>query len=340
VAETPGQLHEVLAKGMRIYRRDPHAVPPHFPSLRRALAQDEALLAVQIDALPKEPMERGVGLEVPVASAVVRRVGEEAFLTLLRVVNDEASLERLLATLSEELAPLGVRSLVGPCEASPYLGAGTLTSHWREPPFMTPYNPPYLPELLLPQAEGAKATLYVLPAEREASTEGPATVAPLELPLARELLPALQAACESLPLPPPDEREARFIEALLAPYPVAGAVARLKGEVLGLALWCPDLSQALRRSSGARGLLGRLTFAFFKGRPARQGRLFFLGVVPDARGQGIGRQLLGYALQNARAQGWQALTVGPVADGTPGARWLQRQQAEALRRYTLFRFAL
>ncbi len=342
MAKTPRQLREVLASGVRIDQRDPHAALPHFPSLRRALSQDEALLALQLDALPRAPMDRGVGLEVPVASAVVRRAGDEACLTFLKVVNDAVSLERLLSTLSEELAPLGVHALLGPCEASPYLGAGALVSHWRRPPLLTPYNPPYLPELFAAQGEReASSTLYALSAEGDAPTRGPAALAPLEMSsLAYELLPTLQAACEGLPLPPPDEREAHFIAALLAPYPVAGAVARLNGEAVGLALWCPDLAHALKRSNGARGVLGRLAFALLKDRPVERGRLFCLGVVPDVRGQGIGRQLLAHALARARAQGWRTLSVGPVADGTPGARWLRRRQAEAIRHYALFRFAV
>lgn len=327
--------------GRQIYLRDRYAIPDHLPALRRAGIHRATLLALRLDALPKDPQQRGVGLEVPVAATLVRRVGGEAWLTLLRVVNDAATLKRLLDMLIEALTPLGVRALLGPCEASPYLGAGALVSHWQHPPLLTPYNPPYLPELLGAYlAPVASSTLYRLPAERTVPPRGPADVRPLAPgPFDPQLMPALQAAWQDPLLPPPDAGEARLIAGLLSPYPVETAVAYQDGNVVGAALLMPDLAPALRCAGGAGGILGRLVFHSLKRRPAALARLVFLGVVPAARGQGIGNQLLAYALKRCREQGIKALTIGPIPDQADTARWLQRLGAEQHRHYTLFRLA-
>ena len=66
------------------------------------------------------------------------------------------------------------------------------------------------------------------------------------------------------------------------------------------------------------------------------GRLLFGGVLPKWRGQGIGHQLWRQALLTAQTQHWQTLTVGPVAEGTPGVAFLEKRGAQAQQIYTLY----
>jgi ribosomal protein S18 acetylase RimI-like enzyme len=71
-------------------------------------------------------------------------------------------------------------------------------------------------------------------------------------------------------------------------------------------------------------------------RRAAGGRLLFAAVLPQFRGQGVGRQLLRQALADARQQGWQQLTVGPLPTTAPGSAFLESFGAEARQTYLLY----
>lgn len=78
-----------------------------------------------------------------------RRREGTAYLALLHCVNDPESLDRLLGRLAEALSARGCRRVIGPIGLSPHLGSGLLQDCWGQlPPLHTPYNPPYVPEVV------------------------------------------------------------------------------------------------------------------------------------------------------------------------------------------------
>lgn len=341
------------------YKRDPYWVPPAYRELQQVLRGRHPHLArlspryLHLEALPR-PHGPGLsgsyaaagGWARPVAATALlhdprRRDGAHT-LSLLRCANDEETLKRLLEAAAEES---GARAVVGPTHLSPYLGAGVLASHWSElPPLHTPYNPPYLPELLDAMMEVAGiARLYQITVsaggERETRT-GPATLQPLQPErLADELLPLLVAACAPWSaFPAPDSAEASFLLRWLGRWPLSGIVAVVQEEPAGFVLLQPDLAPRLQRAGGGRNLLWRLWLQRTALGPAAQGRLLFGAVLPHWRGEGIGSQLLASTLAHARQQGWQQITVGPLPEGTAAGDFLRRREALPRQDYRFYRW--
>jgi GNAT superfamily N-acetyltransferase len=355
----------------RIYAADPHWAPPHAPTLSRMVepARNPHLgrlspMPLYVDALPRRHSGQvrttaGTGMvgmtpvlfEVPVAAVMAlqdpRRQDGAAYLGLLHCANDAGSLERLLGFLAEELAPLGVRRLIGPTGLSPHVGSGVLQDDFhRDPPLHTPYNPPYLPELM--QAifrPAARSQLYSLdvPAAGPSHAGGPAEIVPLDVRrLAADLLPLMQAACPTWAgFVPPDGPEAVFLLRWLGQWPLQGWLAQVAGEPAGFILLQADLAAQVRRAQGGRNPLWRLWMAWRASRPVHAGRLLLGAVMPQWQGQGIGGQLWQHTLSVARQCGWRRLTAGPLPSSAgPALRFLQKRGARAGANYLLYGFDL
>lgn len=344
----------------RIEATDPFWAPPAYPAFRRALepARNPHLarldpVFVSLEALPKrrsenlrtQPVSAGVSLEQPVAAAIAlvdpRRADRTAYLAWLKVANDSESLARLLEALREPLLARGVTRLLGPTGLSPQLGSGLLQDHWADiPPLHTPYNPPYLPEIAAsPMRARSSARLFRLDVPLPPpDPAGPAELLPFEpRRLAADLLPLLVAACPPwLDFAPPDEPEAQFILAWLGSWPLSGWLARIDGQPAGFILLQPDLAPRLLRAGGGRRPWWRLWLAWAQHRPVPAGRLLFGGVLPDRRGQGLGRQLLHQALTVAHHHGWRSLTIGPLPTTAPAAGFLAHHQAQPRQTYVVY----
>jgi GNAT superfamily N-acetyltransferase len=343
----------------RIDAADPFWAPPAYTAFRRALepARHPHLarlnpLFVSVEALPRrrsqqvraQPVSAGVSFEQPVAAAIAlvdsRRHDQTAYLAWLKVANDPECLERLLDALREPLLARGITRLLGPTGLSPQLGSGLLQDHWADlPPLHTPYNPPYLPEVaasaLRVRSSARLFQLDVPPLPPNSS--GMAELLPFAPQrLAGDLLPLLINACPPwLDLAPPDELEAHFILDWLSYWSLSGWLAQVDGQPAGFVLLQPDLAPRLLRAHGGRRPWWRLWLAWAKQRPVPAGRLLFGGVLPERRGQGLGRQLLHQALAVAHQHGWRSLTVGPIPTTAPAVGFLEYHQAQPRQTYVL-----
>jgi GNAT superfamily N-acetyltransferase len=344
VAETRWQRREMLGQWWRIYRRDTRWAPPFHPALRHTLTRDDYALtttrALTAEAMPKRDVANGWGMEAPVAAAAVRTLPgetETAYLTMLHLANDRASLRALLEAISKELRPQGYRTLKGPAALSPYLARGVLASHWnRTPPLHTPYNPPYVLELCysLMQPEEALALYHIEVTDLSANdVQYGSSFEPSRLTTDR--LPLLQAATETSPLPPISAKEAKLLLSQLAPFSLHGSAAEAGGQSIGFALLQADESETLRRANGGRGLWGKLAFQLPR-KPATHGRLLLGGVLPQYRRQGWGTRLLQRSLSEAKRLGWESLSVGPVPTSSAAAHMLEACGASAEQRYQTF----
>ena len=346
----------------RLGHSDPRWVPPYYPALHQGLdptrnpylAQRSSFLQ-HIEALPRRSTGRdhaggagfaGALMEESVAATVVlfdkRRRDRTAYLGLLQCVNDSETLERLLDGLMENWGALGCQRIIGPTGLSPHSANGVLQNFFHvTPPFHTPYNPPYLPELMESvMSPLARSRLYVIqaPTERLDPPGGAAQIIPFApARLGGDLLPLLSSACAaSGDFPPPAPDEANFLVRWWQVWPLIGWLATVNEQPVGFVLLQPDVSASVRRANGGRNLLWRFWLEWRSQRAARAGRLLFGTVLSPWRGQGIGHQLWQQALWTAQQQGWQALTIGPVAEKTVGIASLEKWGAKAQQQYILY----
>jgi GNAT superfamily N-acetyltransferase len=359
-AESWWERRDFVRGWRRLHAGDRRWVPPFFPKFMAALTpgrfahidrQQPGL--VWIEALQGKPNTDGswnstrynsIFMEEAVAVAMLmadpRRRDGTASLALLNVANDVESLERLIGVLQERAFAHGRSRLVGPVGFSPHLGYGVLLDHFNQtPPLYTPYNPPYLPEILDSVLERvASAQLYHTPVHaRVQRIAGPASLRPMTAEDDASVLPNLLASLDADgEFPRPDAVEAAFLLAWWEIAPRLGWIAEIAGEAVGFVLLQPDLAAALRRAKGARPWHWRLWWQWRRTRPALNGRIVAGGVLPAFRRQGIGTQLWASALNSAYLSGWRNLSIGPVADNSAGAAFLLAHNAEPLQHYALY----
>lgn len=368
VAHTGWERWEFINSWRRLYGSDTRWTPPYYPALRRALnAETNSHLArmkhglVYVDAIRRgqrrgleqladPPTPMALALEVSLAAAAVmidpRRRDRSAYLALAHVVNDQETFGVFLDGVSDLMREYGCNRLLGFTGLSPHLGSGVLQDQWSQfPPLHTPYNPPYLPDLLANEMKTVETSrLYHLPVSQSTNKQitdirhAPAQLTPLDPQrLAGDLLPLLAAACENrLGFAPPDAEEAAFLLRWARVGPLHGWLALVDGTPAGFVLLQADLAARLRRADGGRSVLRRFWWLVANRLPAANGRILFGGVLPAYRRRGIGRQLLQQAL--AGAQGWQTVTVGPLWEGATAVSLLSQFDAQPLQTYALYEY--
>jgi GNAT superfamily N-acetyltransferase len=266
---------------------------------------------------------------------------DTAYLALLRCANDEETLERLLGTAMTWAGEQGCTRLVGPTGLLPAWQSGALLDYFHlTAPLHTPYNPPYLPDVLAGVMEPWHTTaLYrcVVPAPTP-TPAGSATLTMLDLArLMTDCLGLLNEALNSDDIwPQLDAPAAALFVQMLAPYPTVGWIATIDDQPIGLALVQPDLAEVMRRAGGGRPWLGRAYAAWAKRRATRHGRLLLGAVAPAWRGRGIGGQLWRQVCAHAAAAGWETISAGPLDADSPGAAFLTTQGATPAQRYTTY----
>lgn len=364
VAESSWDRRAFIRNWWRIYAGDRRWAPPHFPSLHRTLVRGKSeFLArqrpelIHLDALPDTRRVQGDGLprgagpmwETTVGAAALllnpRRRDRTAYLGLLRCVNDVESLERFVGMALEQAARAGYWRLVGPTGLSPHLQSGVLLDHFHiTPPLHTPYNPPYVPEVMQGALSPHQASrLYQVsteaaPPDLDRCVDAKTEIVRLdENDWLRILTPLFtQVFDDAGEFPPPDAEEAAFLLDWVSVWPLAVWAAIQDGEPAGFVMLQPDLAAPVSRARGGRNLLWRSWLAWRSRRPATAGRLLFGGVTPDRRGLGIGSRLWQHALSEARTAGWHSLTIGPLPSSHPAVPFLEARGAEARQSYMLY----
>ena len=342
-------------------RQDKRWTPPHSAALQPLLHPQRtphlarmAPLFLYMDGLARRSssLAGGAGFESTLATALLltHAHGSERIthLSHLGSVNDQDSLETFFYFLSEKLWEKGSHKAVGPCIVSPHLQCGVLVDSFNlAPPLHTPYNAPYLPELLqgvMHPLEERRLYHIDIDISKEGADEsvlaaanGPAQLSPLDpMRLARSLLPLFQTACTiSEHFPAPDRREAEFIISQLLLTPTLAWIARIQRNPVGFVMVQPDLGFALRRANGGRHWSWRRWLNWRSGRPVTTGRLLYLGVLPAWRRQGIGTQLLTHAVNQAAHRGWRTVTAGPLPKDNAGIMLLRSMGGTAAQTYQI-----
>jgi len=361
-AESWWEKRTFVHKWWQLQRQDRRWVPPIYPTLRRALHKPVGHLArctlvpIYLEALPQRTTSSGLAgayWEEPVAAAVLcldpRQAEGIAYLALLSCSNDEEALDRLLSAAHEEAGHYGYHTLSGPTGLSPWLSSGVLENYFHvTPPLHTPYNPPYLPELMANSlAPWQESTLFHMPLSP--ATPAPAwtarSVSPRNVtirPLVQQadwvaLLPLWQVACAAMgDYPAPDVLEVTFLQSWLGQWPCYGWVAEADGAAVGFVLLQADLAPAVRRAKGGRHPWWRLWLQSCSRYRSAAGRLLYGGVLPNWQGRGIGTRLWQHVLQTAQEQSWQAITIGPLLPTAPGGAFLLARGAIGQQRYLTY----
>lgn len=348
-----------------IYAGDPRWVPPDYAAMKwltlrsaSPLWRDERAQPLYLEALPRrstasnsalgQPLLAGAVFEEAVAATVLHyapeHAGGTAYLGLLRCVNDEEVLERLLFTAFEAASTRGCMRIVGPVGVTPAWESGALANHFHViPPLHTPYNPPYLPDLLAAvMTPMLETTMFDLPVRaNEGLTPGPAQLEPLHLAqLDGTFGPLVTAAL--LPHADVHDMAPGAIEILcrwLGAWPATGWLARVDGEAVGFVLAQPDHAALMRSARGGRRLPLRLYRLWGRRRPVTRGRILLGAVTPAWQRRGIGEQLLRHLLHNARDAGWESVACGPFALDSAAARMMERFGAQPAQRYQLYEWS-
>jgi GNAT superfamily N-acetyltransferase len=290
--------------------------------------------------------------EEPVAAAILRLNPEQpavAELAILRVVNNEEALERLLHFAWEQVVYAGCERIVGPTGILPGWQDGLLLNAFdRTPPLHTPYNPPYAPDLMAGVMEPcAETALWELPVPADDPANLPplpaeVSIEPISLAtLAAEHASLWQALWPGFPgLQIPSRDDLSGLAQELERWPTTVWLARAGEEAAGFVALQPDGAELLRTTGGGRSLLSRLWLYGRRQRVrSRTGRVVAGGVSPNWRGRGIGSQLWLRALAWARRQGWATLTTGPApGDVGQGAALPSVWQARPLRHYQTYQW--
>jgi GNAT superfamily N-acetyltransferase len=346
-----------LNYGQQIYAGDRRWTPPDARSIRAALNPNKNTHLARLnpthfyfDGLrrPKErPLTATPSLatfETPLVTSLLlqdpRRHDRTAYLAHLHCANSKESFLVFQDNIVEALANQGFRRFIGPTGISPHLSSGALISQWQlSPPHLTPYNPPYLPEVLARRMQPiAESSLFHfdVTAKPKTVSASPAELRPLDpTQLSSDLLPLLTAICQNpVGFPLPDEVEVEFWRRWLGPQ-LHGWVAWMDGQPVGLVLLLPDLAERLRRFRGGRGLWW-LGLTAVQNRPVHSGRIPLGGVLPSWQNQGIGQQLWQQAVCTAQDAGWQKVTIGPVWAGGTAVSFLQNRNAIPQQTYLLY----
>jgi ribosomal protein S18 acetylase RimI-like enzyme len=345
----------------KIYASDPRWIPPDYVAWRRLLTNRDVAYwqrvgaqSLYLEALPArrqqphtsatQPSLAGAVFEEPVAAAVLLyepTYDGTAYLSMLHCVNDEETLDRLLGAAIEQSMEAGCTRLIGPTGVIPAWCSGVLTNFFHVfPPNHTPYNPPYLPDLLAAAMTVChQSVLLRLPVRSSGSpTTGPATIQPLDpATLDKALLSLLDAALTPHAVAPKLAADAAsLLIRWVTVHPTVGWVACVDETPVGFVVVQPDLAPVMRRFGGGRPLAMRWVAALAQRRPTQRGRLLFGAVAPEIRRRGIGRQLLSQALVYAASVGWCELSCGPFANPSPAVTCLQAAGASIEQCYVLF----
>lgn len=370
IAENSWGLSAFLSSWRRIYNEDPHLAPPYHPNIRQSLDSRKnahlarlSTLIVHSTALPRrsnsDPHQveinvEGITFEKPVAAGILlkdpRRNDRSAHLVEFRCVNDKESLERFLEYLGVQMLSIDCNQLICPVGLSPYIRTGSLESHWnRTPPLYTPYNPPYLPEMLESTMDpicSFRLYLFDLPEELPPAAEKPAILTPLnpgdlsnEVPkLILALGPEISQIYQPSNFPPPDDLEIDFLMQWVKKWPTFGWLAKINDQPVGCVVLQPDMAPRLKQAKGGKSPLWRVWLEMKKHDAASQGRVVFGGVHPAWQGHGIGRQLISKTLITAKDQGWRQVSVGPLSQQY--SEVLVHLGARPLQTYSLYKWKL
>lgn len=342
-----------------LYRDDPRWVPPLRRDERARLAPTNPFFA---HAEARLFLARRGGSVVGRVAGIINRLhlarwGDGAgFFGFFETVRDPAVAEALLGEVAAWLRSRGLRVLRGPLNPSTHDECGLLVDGFDRPPcLMMPYNPPYYPALLeglgLRPIRDLMSYAVEVPSALRARVEHAARAAegrgirvrpldPRRLSAETELIRNLYNAAwgENWGVVPMTLEEAASLASRLRPVlvPELALIAESAGRPVGFLLCLPDINPALRLLRGRLTPWGLARF-LWRRRTLEGLRLMALGVIPEARRQGIDALLYRETVAAMQRGGYRWVEAGWILEeNAVTRRAVERWGGKVVKRYRLY----
>jgi len=352
-----------LRAGTGHYRGEPNHVPPLVSDLLRRTdpARNPFFRHAEVEHLVVVRDGRDLGR----AAAVRNRLSEKArgdragWFGWFECEEDPEAARVLLDAVRRSLAARGCDSMLGPASYSTNDECGLLVEGFEGPPFlMMPWNPPWYEGLLLGAGlapaedllawHGVSAELTGLDRvarvvdrsrERHGWTLRPVRMGDFEADLERIREVYNRAWERNWGFVPMTGEEFRFaaedMRRIVRPEMIL--LAEREGATLGFSLALPDFNQVLRRLGGSLLPLGWIK-ALWYARRIDEVRVLALGVVPEARSQGIEAGLYLETIRRSAALGFKGGECSWTLErNTAINRLLESLGARPYRRYRIFK---
>jgi GNAT superfamily N-acetyltransferase len=332
----------------RIYRGDPHWVPPLLVEQRQLLTgQHPFFEKAEIRLFLAREGNEVVGRIAAILDRHFLELHQDpvGFFGFFECLGDAGNAAGLLAAAQEFLRGKGMRAIRGPVNPSMHHPCGLLVEGFDSPPtFLMPYNPPRYQALL--EAAGCQkvkdllaytlriwteAPRKVLRSAEEARRKG-IVVRPVDVKRLEEEAQIIReiyntAWQRNWGFTPMTQAEAQWMAKHLKPLilPSLSLIAEAEGSPVGFLMLLPDYNQALRHLNGRLGLLGLLKFLWYR-RRIRDVRLLLLGVRPEYRAKGVDSLLHLTAFQALKKQGFIQAEISWVLEDN----WIVMRMAEQL----------
>jgi hypothetical protein len=306
-----GQLRTFIRLPWKIYRDDPHWVPPLIRQLKETFdsRKNPFYDHANVRLFLAQRGDRTVGRVAAVTNHAHNQFHEErtGFFGFFECVNDEVVAQKLLDAARDWLREQGLDTLRGPANFSSNDEWGMLIQGFDSSPvLMMPYNPPYYPELMEPFGLAKAKDLYAYRISKEGGIperlrrmaakieqkEG-LTIRPIDMKdFANELNRIKEvynnAWSKNWGFVPMTDAEFDHLAKQLKPLiiPELVLMAEVNGQPAGFSLTLPDYNQALKKVNGRLFPFGLFKLLWYS-RKIDAARIMVMGVVHKYQKRGI-----------------------------------------------------
>ena len=347
----------------RVYKDDPHWVPPLRSSEAKHLADDNPFLSYgSLQAFIA--LDKGTPVGRVVASVNQRLIEREGYAVGLfgffECVNNEAIAQALLETASDWLRQQGMTHVRGPINLSTHNSCLFLIDGFDSSPMlMMPYNPPYYPEFMesggWEKARDAYAYLLDLKEDLDPKYEKGYRIACKAGVTFRTLhtkgddfwadvdnmydlfntsfsdnFSATPRTLEEF------REEAKDLQSLVDPD--IFWIAEYEGKMVGFFMALPDYNIALKQVNGRLNLWGILKFLWYR-RHINQGRVLVICALPEHRRKMVplGLIYLGMTSGTQKSKPYQQAELGYIyEDNMPSRHVTEATGAHIYKTYRIY----
>jgi GNAT superfamily N-acetyltransferase len=361
VAEGKAGLRQFIELPYRLYRDDPHWVPPLRIAVKELLDREKH--PFYHDAEAEFFLAQRDGEVIGRIAAVWNRAHnrfhseETGFFGFYESIDDKAVAKALLDQAWRWLQTRGAKAMRGPVNPSTNYECGMLIEGFdSDPMVMMPYNPPYYPELMVEAGLHKVKDLYAYGssvagvgtekservADRAMAAAG-IVVRPIDMKHfnadVERVWQVYNSAWErNWGFVPMSHEEfalmGKEMKQILKPELVL--VGEVGGAVVGFAIALPDVNQALKPAGGRLFPTGLVKILYYQ-RLIKSVRVLVLGVMEDYRASGLAAAFYATLTRNARKLGYSDCEMSWILeDNVLMNRSLEMMGAERYKTYRIY----